>query len=42
VLVVQKGGIEAVVKVMKLHECVAAVQENGCAVLQNISVSDGK
>jgi hypothetical protein len=42
VLVTQKGGIDAVVRAMKLHEGVVVVQRNGCATLQNISVNAGK
>jgi hypothetical protein len=42
VIVAQKGGIDAVVRAMKLHEGVAVVQENGCGALCNISVNAGK
>ena len=36
----QKEGIEAVVRAMKLHEGVAAVQESGCCALSNIAVNN--
>ena len=37
----QKGGIEAVVRAMKLHEGVAEVQQYGCCALNNIAVNNG-
>ena len=40
--VAAKGGIDAVLTVMRRHEGVAAVAELGCAALQSISYSGGR
>ena len=42
VTIAKEGGVDVIIKAMKVHESVAAVQEYGCAALQNLALNNAK